>query len=573
MSTLARPDGPAPSPALTTLRLTGGLALREVLTVPALDGYRIAAGAGGLGRIVQRMNVMEVPDILPWVKPHEFLITTAYPLRDEPEQLAELVPALADRQLSGLGVKLGRYVDRLPTALLAHADRLDFPIIELASHVRFDDVLHQALTKILDHQASALSVSERVHHALAEIVLNGGRLPEVAHDVARVLDRAVLITGPDGTVTGDAGFAGPRDLEQARRAVAALDVAAGRTERITTVGAGERLLAVPISAGGRCDGIIGALERDRPLGDDDLAALRSAALVAALVLHQETSVRSARHKSAADLLHALIGSRFEHPHDVVQRAAAMGWDIARPLVVMIVESDDPTERVGRRLLGAVAAAVRAQDAKAAVVPLSAEIVAIAAAATSGEPVRDAAADAGVRSMVGLSRSVDEPQQIADAYDQAASAVRIGRLVRGGDAAVRFDDLGSYRLLSLVPPAELQAYAIDTLGPLLADDADAAALRDTLRTFLQTGGNVAETARQLHFHYNTVRARLARIEAVIGAFTSEPRRRVDLSLALQIATMHDLGLLARTARETARDPVGVTRRARVGSGSAAPDRVR
>ncbi|MBW3605360.1 MAG: PucR family transcriptional regulator ligand-binding domain-containing protein [Actinobacteria bacterium] len=549
MSIIANPtDGSVPAPLTTTPRLTGGVPLRDVLSVPALAGYRIAAGARGLDRMVRRMNVMEVPDILPWVKPNEFLLTTAYPFREQPEQLSSLVPALADRELSGLGVKLGRYLDRLPPDLVAHADRLDFPVVELASHVRYDDVLQQTLTRILDHQVSALSVSERVHHTLAEIVLSGGSLPEVAHDVARVLRRAVLIAEPGGAVIGSAGFTDPDRLEHVRRAIVGLRPGDRRSERITALQGGMRLLTVPISADVRYEGVIGAVELDRPLGDDDLAALRSAALVAALVLHQQSAVRSARHKSAADLLHALIGGRFEHAHDVVRRAAAMGWDLTRRLLVMIVDGDRPPHGGGhsqQRLLSAVTSAVRRRDSSAAIVPLATEIVIITSADTAADEVSDAVAGSGARSLVGVSRVIDGPAQIAAAYEQAATAVRIGRRIHRSDAAVLFDDLGSYRILSLVPPDELRAYAVDTLGPLLADSDDATVLRDTLHTFLETGGNVAATARRLHFHYNTVRGRLARIESLIGVFTTDPRRQIDLALALQITTMHELGFARGT----------------------------
>src|SRR5438046_4953528 len=66
-----------------------GLPVREVLGLPTLAGARVLAGAGGLDRVVQRLNVMEVPDILPWVKPHELLLTTGYPLRHDPARSEE----------------------------------------------------------------------------------------------------------------------------------------------------------------------------------------------------------------------------------------------------------------------------------------------------------------------------------------------------------------------------------------------------------------------------------------------------------------------------------------------------
>jgi purine catabolism regulator len=47
----------------------GALAVREVLTLPALRGNFVVAGQDGLDRAVTGVNVMEVPDIESFVKP------------------------------------------------------------------------------------------------------------------------------------------------------------------------------------------------------------------------------------------------------------------------------------------------------------------------------------------------------------------------------------------------------------------------------------------------------------------------------------------------------------------------
>src|SRR3954467_1035017 len=120
-----------------------GLRVHEVLGASTLAGARVLAGASGLDRVVQRLNVMEVPDILPWVKPHELLLTTGYPLRDDPGSLAGLGAALDERGLAALAIKLHRYLDALPDRLLAEADRRAFPVIEFPDGVGFDDVLHE----------------------------------------------------------------------------------------------------------------------------------------------------------------------------------------------------------------------------------------------------------------------------------------------------------------------------------------------------------------------------------------------------------------------------------------------
>src|SRR2546430_12240689 len=143
-----------------------GLRVREVLGASTLAGARVLAGAAGLDRVVRRLNVMEVPDILPWVKPHELLLTTGYPLRHNPGALVDLVAGLDERGLAAIAVKLHRYLDELPAQMLAEADRRGFPIIEFPDGVGFDDVLNQVLGELLNRQAAALARSEEGHPAL-----------------------------------------------------------------------------------------------------------------------------------------------------------------------------------------------------------------------------------------------------------------------------------------------------------------------------------------------------------------------------------------------------------------------
>src|SRR5437764_7627898 len=134
-----------------------GVPLRDALNLPALDGARVLAGATGLGRTVRYVNVMEVPDILDWVKPDELLLTTTYPLRDDRAALAELVPRLAQKGLAGLAVKPARYIDEVPRPMLEAADQLSFPLLELPSRTALADIINAVLGLILNQQALRLA--------------------------------------------------------------------------------------------------------------------------------------------------------------------------------------------------------------------------------------------------------------------------------------------------------------------------------------------------------------------------------------------------------------------------------
>ncbi|MGH8870147.1 MAG: PucR family transcriptional regulator, partial [Actinomycetes bacterium] len=204
--------------------------------------------------------------------------------------------------------------------------------------------------------------------------------------------------------------------------------------------------------------------------------------------------------------------------------------------------------VADRLAAAWLSAVRSRDPAAASAGFTAEAVGVLGEPADGDLVRlgrelvaALAADPAAPRCpvtVGISRVVEGVAALPDAYEQARTAVRVGRQLHGPGGVAHFDGLGVYRLLGLVPDgAELRTFATETLGEL-ADptDPDAEDLRRTLQVLLETNLNVAETARRLHFHYNTLRYRIGKLERIVGPFTVDPHLRLSLSLALLVVQM-------------------------------------
>lgn len=545
-------------------------AVRELFALPSLSGASLVAGAGGAEQTVTRVNVMEVPDILPWVKPNELLLTTGFPLRHADSgrsfgaaALVEFVEALASAGVAALGVKAGRYLDELPPTMLAAADRLDFPVLLLPQTVAFDEVMSEVFTQLVDRQSWALDVADRMHRALTAIVLEGGDLPQIAEEFASLFDSAVLICSPDGRVQTVAGANGDTD---ALRTLPLFDASGRfRTECLHTGlqsapdGLPGQLVVAPVVAGGTDHGRIVAYGPRGGLGTVTFQALERAATVAALAITKQLAVSAVESKFRGDFLRDALSGTAGSAEQIVAHCAQLGWDVTRPLVVVVAQLDDPVvastprpiaERTPQeRLTAAWQQVVRSRDKAAPVVGFSHEVVALFPADRDSAPagVADLVAavtgdrGGGRRSFsTGVSRVIDSVADLPTAYQQALKAVAVGRRMQGPGAVAHFDALGVHRLLSLVSDtAELRAFAAEILGPLAEDTGSAHDLRQTLQALLDTNCNVAETARELHFHYNTLRYRIGKLESIVGPFTTDPNLRLDVALALRVVQMRGL----------------------------------
>ena len=90
------------------------------------------------------------------------------------------------------------------------------------------------------------------------------------------------------------------------------------------------------------------------------------------------------------------------------------------------------------------------------------------------------------------------------------------------------------MLGRADDGDLRAFLTRTLGAVKAHDAGRGTdLWRTLEGFLVESGHLANTARRLGIHINTLYQRLERLDEVLGVGWRESDRRLELHLAVRL----------------------------------------
>ncbi|MEV0321099.1 PucR family transcriptional regulator [Streptomyces sp. NPDC050658] len=501
-----------------------GLTVREALALPSLGGARLVAGARGDGRRIRVVNIMEVPDIVRWMRGGELLLTTAYAVRDDAEALSALVPVLAERGLAGLGVKVGPYLPELPERMLAAADELGFPIVELPGAVMFNDILSEVIGTVLNRQALELERSRAIHERLTRVALSGGSYQELMNVLFELSGCAAAVLDEHGSIVASAGAPPAESPPTMARTIHVDGAATGSVGLWTTTDA------------------------DAGRGDThQQVALEHATTVAATVAAQERAVASRQQRYRALMLMELVSRPPRDRAETVRRAAAMGWNPHVPRAAVLVEVRDASGRppcaelaleerllsLVRRSVGADAVIWGSQSGLAMLVEpgdsLTARCRAVHAAVAAARPDWDVVVAAGtVR------------EDFADfhrSYEEAVETLTLGREVHGSDFVRGYTELGVYRLLGQLPDAELRRLVDDALGPLLGyDRSNEGSLVETLSAYLLDDRNGVAAAARLHVHYNTLRYRLRQIERLTGGLERHPMSRLQTELAVHARRM-------------------------------------
>ena len=128
------------------------LTVRKALSIEPLNQAKIAGGAAGLDRQIKHVTVMEVPDLIQWLKGNDFIITSLYCIKDDPQAQIKLIQDIARLGCAALAIKTNRYVQTLPEEMKAMAEDLAFPLIDIPHHITYIDIINPLMEQLKQYR-------------------------------------------------------------------------------------------------------------------------------------------------------------------------------------------------------------------------------------------------------------------------------------------------------------------------------------------------------------------------------------------------------------------------------------
>lgn len=492
---------------------------RRLQLIPPTGIRREEALDRGVSWVV---SVRTSPPLLPPLRGEELVVIPRRVL-DQIEaaqkiSMDQLLSTLADQNVSAILTEPGFSEEPLDS----------LPVVTMPAP--FPQDAESTLNRLLtERRAELYRLGNDLSRRLSQATMDPRGVEGILDVATELAGRPVILQDADGQVIaqgvgGDGVGASVDDLDVARQAGGPVTIA---------VGNGHELLVVPLSA---TDGIayLTVSAASGMLTEVDRLVLTQTSGTAAIVLAQGNAIgsRSARQQAIADLLEGRLASDTA----IIARARGLGIDPSRSMLVGVIFAAggdlDATRRIADLVLGGLQTAERAEID---------DLIAFVVAESEQDELdrrlnRIAGRDHPLKPIITVSQPV---ASIAD----ASAGLRQARFARGlieagviTGAVVRadsLDDIGVFGLLyHLWGNPAVDEFRTDVLGELEAyDKRRGTELITTLRTYLSSGGSVAESAGTLNVHRNTLSYRLNRIAELSGRDLNNPHDRLLLRVAL------------------------------------------
>jgi len=325
------------------------------------------------------------------------------------------------------------------------------------------------------------------------------------------------------------------------------------------------LLLTPLTAGGERLGLLCAgAPPGRKFSGEDTELARAIAHIAAVAIKRAELIENLTNANIVkDLFEALAAGATSF---AVAKAAEIHCDLTSPYLMVCAEPTgglepasgewrDAAEVLGRGL-GALASGAAVEAGPG---PVRAALPLGAGRPERAEELLRACQDLGrlTGSAVGVSQLRASAAEATRAYREALDAATIGRALLHDGGAIAYSQLGAYRYLVHIAaeaaPRDRMREAVDVL--IAYDKRRRSSLLDTLERYLAERRSVIESARALFIHPNTLRQRLARIEALTGVELDHDDL-LSLELAIKLARLHGRpGAPSTAATSAAAETVG------------------
>lgn len=539
------------------------LNIRDVLERPVFQRARLIAGAGGTGRKVGWVHILEIANVAPYVTKNDLIMTTGLWLRHYEQERLSYMQQLIRQEAAGLCVELGTSIENIPQEIIELADASDFPLIVFEQPVRFVEITQDIHGLLINQQHQMLKDLEAFSRRLQQITLQSTDVNAILHVLYEYTGMQVVYYS-----TVDTNKFMPRGIS----ASAAEEITAlyrGRVEGNESAHqeAGmfalpqERLLLTqPVICLGQTLAHVGLVLTNRHVQERltlllDSTAKSLASLLLRMLFLEEKMLRD-QNQLIQDILNHQIKDEEEARMRMGLRPPKQSemWFAGGMIETEYGEGEEEADRdriesgqqdllvrlrallkkyalqnllmqKGRRIYVLCARDKSAkEDTPVLLQQTIRKIVERLQHPASGVPLFRLHAGFGLvrNRMTDMHRSFKEAEQVLEVA-RSRVAVQDGLF---------YDRIGVYRLLKAIPAESLESFVQDQLGALIAYDQEHHLhLLQTLDMYLKCMGSKNDTAKALYIHRQTLYNRLDKLMEILGEDYLEPGRRVCLEMAL------------------------------------------
>lgn len=537
-----------------------GVTVKEMLSTNFFKDFKLLAGGGGLDKEIQGIATMDAPDGHRWTKGKELVISSGYIFKDKMDILISYARADNFNEISGLAIKLGRYIDELPEELVEICNEKMVPLMAIPMELPWMTIMNQLNVIVMNKAIKQFKIANIERRGLANLPYQELKINKILSQIEGEMGFPAMIYD----LNDDKAYYSSDNFNKLSYESLELEDYWAPSFDYTYETLCDNLkitryrfideekyerpyswITIPITVGDEVEAYFVIIEEEGLIDYFDEFVLRIGFILVQSSYEQILLAKKFENKGFRKLVYDLIEKRLKTKELVDERAGDVGIDFHRDYYLLIFsaggnpkllnEIDQDLEAAYSNTLGVLGGrmAILDEDYGLVMIPKDEtgfeDTLRMIELRSRAMKERVEGQHKNLRLNFGL---YDRPTSIYDfreAFDRCKNTLEIGEKFYRKSCFLRYSDLGVFAWLD-IREDEFDMMLAEVEELLLEENLD---LLQTLKVYLESNMNYSLTAKKLYIHINTVRKRIREVEELMDYDLEDPMKRVKLEVLLKL----------------------------------------
>ena len=537
-----------------------GVSVAEILEKEFFSQFQIIAVHKGVHKHIQGVAVLDAPDGFAFTRGREFLISSGYVFKQQPNLLPPHIESGIFQRISCVGIKLGRYLDEFPEDLIQACNDYDVPLLSIPKGVPWMEIMNMLNVIVMNKNIQQFNIGKLQFNNLSDLSYHIRKIKRILTAMEVEMNFPTMLYN---LVNDKAFYSSERykEISQGMKPEDFWNPPFNFSKEILCDNlkmARYRIfdpkyekpyswITVPITVENKVRAYFVVLEATGLIDYFDQFALRTGYLLLQELYEQILVTQSIGDIGFESLVNALVSGNLAHPDEIRSHASELNLnpDASYYTIVMRQKTKEISLHQNRELIrSSIRGIFNSGECRTALLDDNhclmllgntehldeANYLSELRTKTQKLNQRLLLDLEGAKFDYGLSDLPGKIHELDRNYRRCLRVLDMGRLISTEGVYYRYSQLGALAWID-VQPDEIEIMMRD-LKKLRSKD-DTGQLIETLRAYLECRMNFSNTAKKMFLHINTVRKRVEDIQDLLPVDLEDPSVRLKLELLLKL----------------------------------------
>lgn len=539
--------------------------LHELLNTPRFSDLELLTeGVDTTHFTLKNVEITETPDVAYFISENTLILTTAMIFKDKQNDLIDFIDSLKAANAVGLGIKTGRFLEKVEDHVIRHAQKIGFPIFNIPDTYSLGGLLQQMTSILWKSQHEELLFALDIQRKFSDLLIQDVHNEVIVNELSKMVKSPIILINPFHRVlNASSHFSHPNNppeeyVTKVFRSKALREKEEGYFMITNSQGEDIPAALIPVYVHKYFPHYLIVLNPEKIPYPISNFALDQAALILSFVLFKNEKVAESKIIIESEHFKELVDNHLsntasnEEWNESGYKYGFKETNYYRMVRVYQLDEID-TDNTSRLLQEKSLLTYQwlkwnidrySEDAKIIYFPSSFELYILLQ--EKPEDLNQLLLDMQqkLRLMLpinigfALGNAFTSWQQIDKTYTQANLAFDELKQSSTREPIVYYQDKGILQLFNHLDAGDVQYFCQTVLKDFAyPEDPNLIELRKTLEVFLNCQGEIARTASKLYIHRNTVKYRINRCEEILGSDITTPEESLNIRIALALSKQH------------------------------------